>query len=90
MAPGPPTTSAGSLAPADADLIAAALATLQPLSAGDQGRLSIALQQARSPIAPPPAGQPWTTAHVTAQVASSWSGAAGGGAGGTGRGPTVS
>ena len=67
------STPANTIASADADSIAAAMAARQPLSPADQALLSQALQLAETPLAPPPDGK-WTPAHVSQQVGttSSW------------------
>ena len=61
-------TPAGSITAEDADVIVRALSALQALSPADQTRLAAALQQADIPLAPPPAGEPWSQQQVAAQV----------------------
>ena len=70
VATGGGVTPAGTITPADAAVIVAALDASQALSPADQTRLTTALQQGDVPLVPPPAGQPWTQPHVASQITS--------------------
>lgn len=67
------TTPAGSITAEQADAIAAALCSRQPLSATDQQMLAQALPLIELPFAAPADGQ-WTAVHITSQLSgtSSW------------------